>query len=60
VNKLKDMTDLELAQAQGQLYPQLMQVQQNLIAINKELENRAKLKKQEKDGKEEGKEKEVK
>lgn len=60
MNKLKDMTDLELAQAQGQLYPQLMQVQQNLIAINKELENRAKLKKQEKDGKEEGKEKEVK
>lgn len=39
---LSKMTDLELAQAQGKLYQQLMQVQSNLIAINQEIEKREK------------------
>ena len=33
-------TDLELAEAQGSLYNQLMQIQGNLLAINQEIKAR--------------------
>jgi hypothetical protein len=38
--QIKDLSDLELAEASGQLYQQLMMVQQNLIAINEEIKKR--------------------
>lgn len=38
--KINEFTDLELAQAQGNLYQQLMQIQGNLIAINEEIKRR--------------------
>jgi hypothetical protein len=34
---LKTATDLELAELQGNLYQQFMQIQGNLIAINNEI-----------------------
>ena len=34
------MTDLELAKVQGQVYQQLMQAQQNLQIISREIEKR--------------------
>ena len=34
------MSDLELAKLQGQLYQDLMRVQQNLMTVNQELEKR--------------------
>lgn len=37
---LNEYTDLELAEISGQVYQQLMSVQQNLIAINGEIQNR--------------------
>jgi thiamine pyrophosphokinase len=37
---LKDMTDLELAKLQGNMYQQLMMTQQNLIALNQEIDRR--------------------
>ena len=37
---LKKMSDLELAKLQGNQYQQLMMTQQNLIAINQELQSR--------------------
>ncbi len=39
--QIKEMTDLELAKALGNLYQQFMQIQQNLVAINQELEKRS-------------------
>jgi hypothetical protein len=38
--QIKDLSDLELAEASGQLYQQLMMAQQNLIAINEEIKKR--------------------
>jgi hypothetical protein len=38
--QIKDLTDLELAEAQGNLYTQFMQIQGNLIGINQEIQKR--------------------
>lgn len=37
---INSCTDLELAEMQGQLYNQLIQVQNNLLAINQEIKAR--------------------
>ncbi len=41
MKQLNEWTDLELARMQGSMYQDLMRVQQNLIAINGEIEKRA-------------------
>jgi len=38
--KIEDYTDLELAELSGQLYTQLMTIQQNLMTINQEIRKR--------------------
>jgi|WetSurMetagenome_2_1015567.scaffolds.fasta_scaffold877793_3 hypothetical protein len=40
--KIEDLKDLELADASGILYQQLMQIQQQLISINTEIQKRKK------------------
>ena len=46
--KIEELTDLELAEASGEVYSQLLQIQQSLAIINQEIQKRKTLKEKEK------------
>ena len=48
---IEKFTDLELAKLSGQLYQQLMQVQNNLMVVSREIEKRTPVEKETDDGK---------